>query len=158
MTSSEMTTTGEVSLLEVRMNPERFPRLKTYPRATAVAEMTRIVAQAFLYRGQTADPKNIQFIACSLVDELVADAEHLGTGLLTFVEIARAVKRAALSEEMYGISVSSLYRAVLGYVRGEGHRLSAIANHRRALAAPEMKPDRRVERSAEQLARKFTAR
>lgn len=157
MTSSEMTRAG-VSLLEVRMNPEKYPRLKTYPRAAAVSEMSRIVAQAYLYRGQTADPTNIQFIACSLVDELVDDAERLGTGLLTFPEISRAVKRAALTEEMYGISVSSLYRAVIGYVRGEGHRLSVIAGHRRAMAAPERKPDARVERCAEQLARKYTAR
>lgn len=158
MTSSEVAKTGEVSLLEVRMNPEKYRRLRTYPRAAAVVEMSKIVAQAYLYRGLTADPTNIQYIACALVDELTADAERLGTGSLTFIEIGRAVKRAALTEEMYGISVSSLYRAVIGYVKGEGHRLAVIANHRRALAAPERKPDGRVERAAEQLARKYTAR
>lgn len=118
---------GQASLLEIRMDANRYPRLHTYGREQAVHEMSKVVSQAFLYKGQAADPINIQFIACSLVDELRADHDRLGTKYLTFAEIQRAVKRAVLCEEMYGISVATLYRAIIGYVKGEGHRVSQEA-------------------------------
>ena len=60
-----------VTLLEMRADSERFPRIKTMPREQAVSGMTRIVSQAFLYRGQAADPANVQFIATALVEELI---------------------------------------------------------------------------------------
>lgn len=116
--------TTQVSLLEIRMDADRFPRLHTYTRDKAVFEMSRIVSQAFLYKGQAADPTNIQFISCSLVDELQADLDKYGTKFLTFAEISRVVKRAVLCDDMYGISVASLYKVILDYVKGEGHRIS----------------------------------
>ena len=99
--------TTQVSLLEIRMDAKRYPRLHTYPREKAVMEMSKVVTQAFLYKGQAADPTNIQFISCSLVDELQADLDKTGTKYVTFAEISRVVKRAVLCDDMYGISVAS---------------------------------------------------
>lgn len=122
--NNELTTIdNKVTLLDIRMDAKRFPRLGSYPREVAVAEMAKIVTQAFLYRGQSADPTNIQFISCSLVDELQANLDKLGTNQITFAEISRIVKRAVLQEEMYGISVASLYKVIIEYIKGEGHRL-----------------------------------
>ena len=114
---------NQVSLLDIRKDAKRFPRLHTYSREQAVTEMSKIVSQAFLYKGQAADPNNIQFISCSLVDELQADLDRLGTRFLSFAEISRIVKRAVLQDEMYGISVASLYKVIVEYVKGEGRRL-----------------------------------
>ena len=114
---------NQVSLLDIRKDAKRFPRLHTYSREQAVTEMSKIVSQAFLYKGQAADPNNIQFISCSLVDELQADLDRLGTRFLSFAEISRIVKRAVLQDEMYGISVASLYKVIAEYVKGEGRRL-----------------------------------
>ena len=114
---------NQVSLLDIRKDAKRFPRLHTYSREQAVTEMFKIVSQAFLYKGQAADPNNIQFISCSLVDELQADLDRLGTRFLSFAEISRIVKRAVLQDEMYGISVASLYKVIAEYVKGEGRRL-----------------------------------
>ena len=114
---------NQVSLLDIRKDATRFPRLHSYSREQAVTEMSKIVSQAFLYKGQAADPTNIQFISCSLVDELQADLDRLGTRFLSFAEISRIVKRAVLQDEMYGISVASLYKVIVEYVKGEGLKL-----------------------------------
>ena len=138
--NNEITTTNgqlmtpasnQVSLLEMRMDEKRFPRIGTFSREQAVFEMSKIVSQAFLYKGQAADPKNIQFISCSLVDELQADLDKLGTRNISFAEISRVVKRAVLQDDMYGISVASLYKVIIEYVKGEGHRISQEARQKK---------------------------
>ena len=128
--SNEMTTTssalenfnpGRASLLEMRADSSRFPRVKSVPREQAVFEMTKIVTQAFLYRGQSADVTTIQFISSSLVDELLADDKY-GASSISFAEIQVVVKRAVLGgSEMFGISVASLYKVIMEFVKGEGH-------------------------------------
>lgn len=113
---------GRASLLEMRADATRFPRIKTMPREQVVFEMSKIVSQAFLYRGQAADPTNIQFISSALVDELLEDDKY-GAGYLSLAEIQVVVKRAVLGgSEMFGISVASLYKVIMEFVKGEGHR------------------------------------
>ena len=138
--NNDMTTTNgqlmtpasnQVSLLEMRMDEKRFPRIGAFPREQAVFEMSKIVSQAFLYRGQAADPKNIQFISCALVDELQSDLDRLGTKHISFGEISRVVKRAVLQDDMYGISVSSIYKVIIEYIKGEGHRLQQEVSERK---------------------------
>lgn len=129
-TNSQLMTpeSNQVSLLEMRMDPKKYPRIGRYPREQAVFEMSKIVTQAFLYKGQAADPKNIQFISCALVDELQSDLDRLGTKHISFGEISKVVKRAVLQDEMYGISVASLYKIIIDYIKGEGHRLQLEAS------------------------------
>ena len=124
-TSSQLMTpaSSQASLLDMRADAKRFPRIGTFSREQAVLEMSKIVSQAFLYKGQAADPTNIQFISCSLVDELLADLDKLGTRNISFAEISRIVKRAVLQDDMYGISVASLYKVIIEYVKGEGRKL-----------------------------------
>lgn len=132
--SSQLMTpaSSRASLLDMRADAKRFPRLGTFSRDAAVLEMSKIVSQAFLYKGQAADPTNIQFISCSLVDELQADLDKLGTRNISFAEISRIVKRSVLQDEMYGISVASLYKVIIEYIKGEGHRLhQQVAEMRR---------------------------
>ena len=138
--NNEITTTNgqlmtsasnQVSLLEMRMDEKRFPRIGAFPREQAVFEMSKIVSQAFLYRGQAADPKNIQFISCALVDELQSDLDKLGTRHISFAEISRVVKSAVLQDDMYGISVASLYKVIIEYIKGEGHRLQQEVSERK---------------------------
>ena len=138
--NNEITTTNgqlmtpasnQVSLLEMRMDEKRFPRIGAFPREQAVFEMSKIVSQAFLYRGQAADPKNIQFISCALVDELQSDLDRLGTKHISFGEISRVVKRAVLQDDMYGISVASIYKVIIEYIKGEGHRLQQEVSERK---------------------------
>lgn len=113
---------GKATLLEMRADSTRFPRIKTIPREQAVMGMAKIVSQAFLYRGQAADLTNIQFISSALVDELLEDDKY-GAGYLSLAEIQVVVKRAVLGgSEMFGISVASLYKVIMEFVKGEGHR------------------------------------
>ena len=113
---------GQASLLEMRADATRFPRIKTMPREQVVFEMSKIVTQAFLYRGQAADLTNIQFISSALVDELLEDDKY-GAGYLALAEIQVVVKRAVLGgSEMFGISVASLDKVLMEFVKGEGHR------------------------------------
>ena len=140
--NKEMTTTNsqlmtpasnQVSLLEMRMDDQRFPRIGAFPREQAVFEMSKIVSQAFLYKGQAADSKNIQFISCALVDELQADLDNMGTKNISFEEISRIVKRAILNDDMF-LSVSSFYKVIMTYIKGEGHQLQkqVIAERKKA--------------------------
>lgn len=108
---------GRASLLEMRADSDRFPRIKTMPREQVVDGMKRIVSQAFLYRGQAADPTNIQFISSALADELLDGTD--GTRILTLAEIQVIVKRAVLNTDMF-LSVSSLYKVIIAFVKGEG--------------------------------------
>ena len=95
---------GTASLMEMRADPNRFPRLKSMTREQAVMGMAKIVSQAFLYRGQAADPTNIQFISSTLVQELLDDDTY-GACYLSLAEIQVIVKRAVLGgTEMFGIS------------------------------------------------------
>lgn len=132
-TNSQLMTpaSSQASLLEMRMDAKRFPRIGAFPREQAVFEMSKIVSQAYLYKGQAADPKNIQFISCALVDELQSDLDRLGTKHISFGEISRVVKRAVLQDDMYGISVASLYKVIIEYIKGEGHRLQQEVSERK---------------------------
>ena len=113
---------GQASLLEMRADATRFPRINTMSREQAVSGLIRIVSQAFLYRGQAADPVNVQFISNALLNELMEDDKY-GAGNLSLAEIQVIVKRAILGgSEMFGISVASLYKVIMEFVKGEGHR------------------------------------
>ena len=129
---------GKASLLEMRADPQRFPRIKTVPVDQAVFEMTKIVSQAFLYRGQEIDPTNVQFIASALVQELLNDDVY-GASSISFAEIQAVVKRAVLGgSEMYGISVASLYKVIIDFVKGEGHQNQKVVNQQREAEVEKM--------------------
>ena len=134
---------GRASLLEMRADATRFPRIKTMPREQVVFEMSKIVSQAFLYRGQAADLTNIQFISSALVDELLEDDKY-GAGYLSLAEIQVVVKRAVLGgSEMFGISVASLYKVIMEFVKGEGHR-----NQQEVLEKRQKETERRLKECA----------
>lgn len=121
---------GQATLMEMRADSTRFPRIKSMPREQAVMGMSRIVSQAFLYRGQTADPVNVQFISNALLGELLED-DRSGAGYLSLAEIQVVVKRAVLGTEMFGISVASLYKVIMEYVKGEGHLIQKQIQERK---------------------------
>ena len=125
---------GNASLLEMRADSEKFPRIKTMQREQAVLGMSKIVTQAFLYRGQAADPTNIQFISSALVQEILEDTN--GAYNLSLAEIQVIVKRAVLNTDMIGINVSSLYKVIIAFVKGEGRE-----NQSRVDALRRVKPD-----------------
>ena len=113
------------SLLDIRMDSKTFPRLCRYDHDEAVRQMALIVSKAMMYRGQTADSVGITLIASSLVDELLQE-NRWGARYLSLEEIEIVVKRAVLEGDIY-ISVASLYKAVIEYCKGEGHRVQQEA-------------------------------
>lgn len=124
---------GRASLLEMRADADRFPRIKTLTREQVVDGMTRIVSQAFLYRGQTADKTNIQFISSALADELLEDGN--GGGNLSLAEIQVIVKRAVLDTDIF-LSVSTIYKVITAFLKGEGRE-----NQNRVDALRRVKPN-----------------
>lgn len=114
--------TPSVDLVEIRRHPERFPRIGTTRREAAVGMMAPIVWAAFLYRGQDATEDAVAFIASALVDEIMADHEF-GLQALSWMEIGMAIRKAVLGagKDLYGVSVSSLYAALVDYAKNEGH-------------------------------------
>ena len=112
----------KATLVDIRTDNKRFPRLHTYRREDAIAQMNMIIMMAFQYRGQQADTQTIILMSSSLIDILNEDEYGIGTKYLSFEEIKRVIRKAALgqSKEMYGISVSSLFQALADYCKGEG--------------------------------------
>lgn len=113
---------AKATLVEIRTDSKAFPRLYTYRREDAINQMNMIVMMAFQYRGQQADAQTIIQMSTSLIDILNEDEYGIGTKYLSFEEIKRIVRKAALGQckEMYGISVSSLFQALADYCKGEG--------------------------------------
>jgi hypothetical protein len=113
---------AKATLVEIRTDNKKFPRLYTYRREEAIAQMNMIIIMAFQFRGQQADTQSILLMSASLIDILNEDEYGIGTKYLSFEEIKRVVRKAALGQgkEMYGISVSSLFQALADYCRGEG--------------------------------------
>lgn len=124
-----MIPTGQATLVDIRTDSKTFPRLHTYDRAEAVGQMNIILLMAFQYRGQQADAYTINQMSNSLIELLLEDEYSLGMKYLTFEEIKRIVRKAALGQgkEMYGISVSSIFQALADYCKGEGKMASQQA-------------------------------
>lgn len=119
----------QVDLVDIRRSPEKFPRISATPRDEAIKKMVPLVFAAFLYRGQEASKDKITFIATTLVDEIMADP-HFGLATLSWMEIGMVIRRAVLggAKELYGVSVASLYSALVEYAKTEGHEASKKAN------------------------------
>lgn len=119
----------KATLVDIRTDNRRFPRLHTYRREDAIAQMNMIIMMAFQFRGQQADTLTIVHMSSSLIDILNDDEFGIGTKFLSFEEIKRVVRKAALGQgkEMYGISVSSLFQALADYCKGEGRMANTQA-------------------------------
>lgn len=120
---NEIATTGDkATLVDIRTDNKRFPRLHTYRREEAISQMNMLIMMAYQYRGQQADVQTIMQMSSSLIDILIEDEYGIGTRFLSFEEIKRVVKKAALgqSREMYGLSVSSIFQVLADYCKGEG--------------------------------------
>jgi hypothetical protein len=113
---------AKATLVDIRADNRTYPRLHTYRREDAISQMNMIIMMAFQYRGQQADVQTIMQMSASLIDILNEDEFGIGTKYLSFEEIKRVIRRAALGQgkEMYGISVSSLFQALADYCKGEG--------------------------------------
>ncbi len=124
--SNELTIPGtQPTLLEIRMDSKKYPRLCRYPKEEADRAMVTIVSKAFLYKGQTADPSVIGFTASALVDELLQEDKY-GAKYLSIEEISRIIRNAVLESDIF-ISVSSLYKVILDFCKGEGTRIQQEA-------------------------------
>lgn len=123
MTNSLAIYNTSVDLAEIRRRPDLFPRIGTTPDDQAVQAMAKMVWAAFLYRGQEADTKKVTFIAEALVQEIKMDRKW-GLPSLSWAEIGMTIRNAVLgsgSRELYGVSVASLYTALVDYAKGDGH-------------------------------------
>lgn len=121
-----------VSLVDMRADSRRFPRLATLDQETAQHRLQSIVAMAYTYTGRQYQPADLTLVAHGLYTELMLDEGGVGTKNISVEEIGYAIRRAVLSTEMYGINVVSLYKAVRAYCVGEGHYAQQQANERRA--------------------------
>ena len=123
--SNELTTytpSPMVSLVEIRRDNVRFPRLHSYPQDIAHRMMTAIVIRANEYFGQKPEMAEVEQIAWDLYTELMNDDEGLRTRNITMEEIHRAIRKAATGQgaEFYGkVSFYFLYKCIMHYVKNE---------------------------------------
>lgn len=119
---------GRVELEDCRRDAKRFPRLQSYPFEELYKKARNLVFAAALYRGQELEDEKVDFIALALCREILADRKW-GLPHLTFEEMGYAIRAAVLEEgrQMMGISVASLYGALVDYAKGDGHAASERA-------------------------------
>lgn len=112
----------KVDLVDIRRDPQKYPRISATPLNDALTQMTPIVYGAALYRGQEMSPAQVRFIANALVSEILADTKF-GLRTLSWMEIGMVIRNAVLggAKEMYGVSVATLYSALVEYAKTEGH-------------------------------------
>lgn len=120
-----------VDLVAVRKDAKKYPRIAATSFDEAVAKMTLLVHAAALYRGQDLSELTIRFIANALVSEILSDTRY-NLPALSWEEIGIAIRAAVLegTQNFYGVSVASLYAALVAYVKGEGHEASVRANYK----------------------------
>lgn len=121
--ANELTTrTGTPTLLEIRRDDRTYPRICRMSVEQVALHLQPIVLMAAQYRGQVMDSNTCGYVAHELAQSLLEENKY-GTRYITIQEIAIVVKKAALTEDMYGVNVSSLYKTIIAYAKGEGHRL-----------------------------------
>ena len=108
------------TLVEVRRDNLRFPRLHSYPQDVAIRMMTACVLRAAKYFDAQVDMESVNQTSYDLYTELMNDVEGLRTFNLTFEEILRAIRKAAMGQgvEYYGrLSFHFLYKVIIVYVK-----------------------------------------
>ena len=121
-----------VTLVDIRLDSVRFPRIKTIPAQQATARLQQVVAMAYVYTGRNADEAKLQMVAAALYNELLEDKKGIGTANITIEEVGHAVKDAILQadSDVY-INIAFLYKAVCAYCLGEGHDAQQAAYKRK---------------------------
>ena len=123
--SNELTTytpSPTATLVDVRRDNARFPRLHSYPQETAHKLMTAVVLKANELFGTRAEMQEVSQIAWELYTELMNDVQGLRTFNITFEEIYRAIRKSATGQgvEFYGkVSFYFLYRCIMDYAKNE---------------------------------------
>lgn len=125
--------TRPATLVEIRENPQRFPRIGAYPEAQALRELQGCILKACALRGQAPTSETIAFMANALREELLRDEEGLGLRNLSMEELRREIRAAALGNrgELYGVNVASLFQVLCTYAKEEGARAAREAYERR---------------------------
>lgn len=121
-----------VTLVDIRMDSTRFPRVKNLTGQSALARLEQVVLMAYTYTGRPAPEDRCRMVAAALYSELMEDKKGIGTANITIEEVAHAVKTAILESDgdIY-INIAFLYKAVCNYALGEGHEAQESANNRR---------------------------
>lgn len=123
--SNELTTytpSPMATLVDVRRDNARFPRLHSYPQDTAHKLMTAVVLKANELFGTRAEMQEVSQTAWDLYTELMNDVQGLRTFNITFEEIYRAIRKSATGQgvEFYGkVSFYFLYRCIMDYAKNE---------------------------------------
>ena len=139
MTSNNALTTytptdGPLDLVEVRMDSQKYPRIKAMPATASVPGVVQIILAALAYTGRHLLDSEVERMAASLLQELLNDYDGVGTANITLDELNYCVRRAilGLGPEMYGVNVASLYKVACDYCLNEGRQAQETANSRHA--------------------------
>lgn len=123
--SNEITTytpSPMATLVDVRKDNVRFPRLHSYPQETAHKLMMAVVLKANELFGAKAEMAEVSQIAWELYTELMNDVQGMRTFNITFEEIYRAIRKSATGQgvEFYGkVSFYFLYKCIMAYAKNE---------------------------------------
>ena len=130
--SSLITIDPKVTAVDIRHDPEKYPRIHSIDGNISYQAVTMIMMQAFTIRGQKPTATDLAASANMLLDMLLMDEDNLGLNYLTLPEIARCARRSALENDG-PVSVASVYKSLKDYAMKEGNqaRVAATAESER---------------------------
>lgn len=115
----------EIDWVELRRDP-KFRELRHIPEDEAVQKLEHIIGQAFQYRGQKANPTDLNYIAVNVLGECTRD-RYLRT--MKLPEVKDAILRGVTgrSIEMFGINVGTIVACLNTYfndfIRGRNQQV-----------------------------------
>lgn len=140
MNEVALTSTGAVAIpptaelaattyLDIRRNGAKYPRVNAVTPEAATLTIKATILKMVVYTGRQIEDTQVQYMAVNLYDLLMADEEGCGTAYLSFAEIEKVLRKAVFGRaknEMFGINVASIYRALTDYCIGEGQAAARI--------------------------------
>lgn len=134
-----------ITFVDIRRDTTTYPRIDAVPTEVAIEALSQIIFRAAFNAAPSTfkdedQKERIAVMAAELYDVCLEDYEGLGTHLLSFAEIARVLRAASVTRNLYGVSTRSMYDALLDYCEGEGRKASQIIKAEKWNNAPTHRP------------------
>lgn len=125
METTLTTNNAAPTLVDIRLDSKRYPRVATMGKEQLTFELGRIIRMATLYKGHRIDDEGVNFTAAATADEIMGDKAH-SLRVLTLTEIELVIKERIFSEDFY-LSVANIINALRTYTAGEGLKAAKAA-------------------------------